>query len=109
MREDERKKMMMWRKVGVNAACVCVCVCVFFFFFLNIFKNFYGKRKNKAKMQNPLSKFHKNSFQSSNFAFVHSSSLCFKFIHHRTPLVRWSLHKYKYLWGVGGKGQGSSF
>ena len=75
----------------------------------NIFKNFYGKRKNKAKMQNPLSKFHKNSFQSSNFAFVHSSSLCFKFIHHRTPLVRWSLHKYKYLWGVGGKGQGSSF
>ena len=28
----------------------------------NIFKNFYGKRKNKAKMQNPLSKFHKNSF-----------------------------------------------
>ena len=74
----------------------------------NIFKNFYGKRKNKAKMQNPLSKFHKNSFQSSNFAFVHSSSLCFKFIHHRTPLVRWSLHKYKYLWDVESKGQGSN-
>ena len=29
-------------------------------------------------------------------------------INHRTPLVRWSLHKYKCLWGVGGKGQGSS-
>ena len=29
MREDERKKMMMWRKVGVNA----VCVFLFFYFF----------------------------------------------------------------------------
>ena len=27
---------------------------------------------------------------------------------HRTPLVRWSLHKYKYLWDVEGKGQGSN-
>ena len=26
-----------------------------------------------------------------------------------TLLVRWSLHKYKCLWGVGGKGQDSSF
>ena len=26
----------------------------------------------------------------------------------RTPLVRWSLHKYKYLWSVGGKDRGSS-
>ena len=25
--------------------------------------------------------------------------------YHRTSLVRWSLYKYKYLWGVGGKGQ----
>ena len=25
-----------------------------------------------------------------------------------TPLVRWSLHKYKCLWGVGVKGWGSS-
>ena len=29
-------------------------------------------------------------------------------INHRTPLVRWSLHKYKCLWGVGGKGWGLS-
>ena len=28
----------------------------------NIFKNFYRKRKNKAKMQNPLSKFHRIHF-----------------------------------------------
>ena len=28
--------------------------------------------------------------------------------YHCTPLVRWSLHKYKCLWGVRGKGQGSS-
>ena len=28
---------------------------------------------------------------------------------HRIPLVRWSLHKYKYLWGVGDKDQSSSF
>ena len=28
--------------------------------------------------------------------------------HHYTPLVQWSLHKYKCLWGVGGKGRGSS-
>ena len=28
----------------------------------NIFKKFYGKRKNKAKMQNPLSKFHRIHF-----------------------------------------------
>ena len=27
---------------------------------------------------------------------------------HQTPLVRWSLHKYKCLWGVGGKDRGSS-
>ena len=27
---------------------------------------------------------------------------------HHTPLVRWSLHKYKYLWGVGGKDRDSS-
>ena len=27
---------------------------------------------------------------------------------HRAPLVQWSLHKYKCLWGVGGKGQNSS-
>ena len=27
---------------------------------------------------------------------------------HRTPLVRWSLYKYEYLWGVWGKGQSSS-
>ena len=25
-------------------------------------------------------------------------------INHRTSLVRWSLHKYKCSWGVGGKG-----
>ena len=30
------------------------------------------------------------------------------FVYHRTPLVRWSLQKYKCLWGVGGKGRGSS-
>ena len=29
-------------------------------------------------------------------------------INHRTPLVRWSLHKYKCLWGVGGKDWGLS-
>ena len=29
-------------------------------------------------------------------------------IYHRTSLVRWSLHKYKCLWSVEGKGQGSS-
>ena len=28
---------------------------------------------------------------------------------HRIPLVRWSLHKYKCLWGVGDKDQSSSF
>ena len=28
--------------------------------------------------------------------------------YHRIPLVRWSLHKYKCLWGVGGKGRGLS-
>ena len=28
----------------------------------NIFKKFYGKRKNKAKMQNSLSKFHRIHF-----------------------------------------------
>ena len=28
--------------------------------------------------------------------------------YHHTPLVRWSFHKYKYLWGVGGKGRVSS-
>ena len=30
------------------------------------------------------------------------------FIDHRTPLMRWSLHKYKRLWGMGDKGRGSS-
>ena len=29
-------------------------------------------------------------------------------IYHRAPLVQWSLYKYKCLWGVGGKGRGSS-
>ena len=29
------------------------------------------------------------------------------FVYRRAPLVRWSLHKYKCLWGVGGKGQDS--
>ena len=29
-------------------------------------------------------------------------------INHSTPLVRWSLYKYKCLWGVGGKGRGSN-
>ena len=29
-------------------------------------------------------------------------------INHRTSLVRWSLHKYKCSWGVGGKGWGLS-
>ena len=24
---------------------------------------------------------------------------------HRTPLMQWSLHKYKYLWSVGGGGR----
>ena len=28
---------------------------------------------------------------------------------HRIPCVRWSLHKYKCLWGVEGKGRSSSF
>ena len=28
--------------------------------------------------------------------------------YHRTPLVRWSLYKYRCLWGVGGKGWGST-
>ena len=28
--------------------------------------------------------------------------------YHRTPLVQWSLHKYKYLWGIGGKDRGSN-
>ena len=28
--------------------------------------------------------------------------------HQHTHLVRWLLHKYKYLWGVGGKSYGSS-
>ena len=28
--------------------------------------------------------------------------------YHRTPLVQWSLYKYKCLWGVEGKGQDSS-
>ena len=32
-----------------------------------------------------------------------------KRIDHRIPLVRWSLHKYKCLWGVGDKDQSSSF
>ena len=27
---------------------------------------------------------------------------------HHTPLVQWSLHKFKYLWGVRGKGRGSN-
>jgi len=27
---------------------------------------------------------------------------------HSIPLVQWSLHKYKYLWGVGDKSQGLS-
>ena len=29
-------------------------------------------------------------------------------MYYRIPLVRWSLHKYKCLWDVGSKGQGSS-
>ena len=34
----------------------------------------------------------------------------FKFeFYHCTPLVWWIFHKYKCLWGVGDKGQGSSF
>ena len=32
-----------------------------------------------------------------------------KFSYHHISLVRWSLHKYKCLWGVGGKIRGSSF
>ena len=28
---------------------------------------------------------------------------------HCAPLVRWSFYKYKFLWGVGGGGQGSAF
>ena len=28
---------------------------------------------------------------------------------HHAPLVQWSLHKYKYLWGVESKDLGSSF
>ena len=31
-----------------------------------------------------------------------------KFVHYCTPLVWWSLHKYKYLWGMEGKGRNSS-
>ena len=31
-----------------------------------------------------------------------------KFSYHHIPLVRWLLHKYKCLWGVGGKRWGSS-
>ena len=31
-----------------------------------------------------------------------------KGLYHRTPLVRWSLYRYKCLWGMRGKGQGSS-
>ena len=34
----------------------------------------------KAKMQNLSFMFYQNSFQSSNFAFVHFSPLTFKFI-----------------------------
>ena len=29
--------------------------------------------------------------------------------YHRIPLVRWSLYKYKCLWGVGGKGRVQGF
>ena len=42
-----------------------------------------NKRLNKkedVKMQNPLCIFHQNSFQSTNFAFVHFGLLTFKFI-----------------------------
>ena len=28
--------------------------------------------------------------------------------YHRTPLVQWSLHKYKCLWSAWGKDRGSS-
>ena len=34
-----------------------------------------------------------------------SISIC----HHRTLLMQWSLHKYKWLYSVEGKGRGSSF
>ena len=47
-------------------------------------------------------------FTSSTF--ITEISFCFneRLSRHYTPLVRWSLHKYKCLWNVEGKGRGSS-
>ena len=41
--------------------------------------------------------------------FTHTHTYIYISMHdHRTPLVKWSLHKYKCLWSVGGKGRSSS-
>ena len=54
----------------------------------NCFANFFfGKQPIKNK-----------SYFYKTFPLIKDS-----FPYHRAPLVRWSLHKYKYLWSVGGK------
>ena len=52
----------------------------------------------------------KRSYHSLMRVFLNNIKVPFKEWnpHHRTPLMRWSLHKYKCLLGVGGKGWGSS-
>ena len=42
------------------------------------------------------------------FCFAIKCFSNFQVFDHHALLVRWSLHKYKYLWGMRGKGQGSN-
>ena len=56
---------------------------------------------HKKKMDN----FINNQLEYFIFSLVLKK---IKKYNHHTSLVRWSLHKYKCLWSVGGKGRDSS-
>ena len=48
-----------------------------------------------AKIQNSTSMFHENTFQFSNYLFIHFSPLTFKFIQ-----LRFSINFYYMLWFI---------
>ena len=43
----------------------------------------------------------KRYMYKNNYSLTHIFQLWVFTCNHHTPLVRWSLHKYKYLWSVG--------
>ena len=66
--------------------------------YIGLYNGFHGfktafmtlKHNLKNKNKKIIKKKHKNTKRKK------------KKKDHRAPLVRWSLYKYKYLWGVGG-------